>query len=468
MKIKLVTLYLILAGIVASSFLSILALQALLPDLHWNNMTLHSTVETTGAMAAIAMAVVLWKRKQEEDCGNFRLLAMGFLGMGLLEGFHAASQPGNGFILMRSVASLVGGIGFILVCVPESKLNGFGRLWIAWVIPVGSLVFGMWSLAFPERLPEMARNGEFTLTAVVFHLLAYVLLLAAAGRFLLDFHRSGKPEFYLFACLALMFSVAEFMFKYTTIWDVRWWWLHLLRLMTYLLVMGYVVKDYLQMQETLRESEHHLRQVLEEQDQMAQDLHDGIIQSIFTLALGLERCQRLVIRDPTEAMKKLGDSIAGLKGVIRDLRGYIIGLEPRIANGEELEAAMTSLVRSMEDSSSLHFRLQVDRMAANKLTPEEARHVLYIAREAMTNSLRHSGAQVGTVSLQMWNAQVRLEVEDDGVGFNPHGIQERGHGLRNIAARARRLGAQLKVVAEPGHGTRVVFEIPKKDVHAPA
>jgi hypothetical protein len=158
-------------------------------------------VESIGGMAAVGMAMVLLLRKQEQGCGNFLLLAMGFLGMGLLEIFHGAAPPGNGFVLLQSTASLVGSIGFALLCLPESSGNGLRSRWVPWLIPAGSLAVGAWTFLFPELIPEMARNGEFTAAAVGINLLACALFLAAAWRFFLDFHRSGRPEFYQFATL---------------------------------------------------------------------------------------------------------------------------------------------------------------------------------------------------------------------------------------------------------------------------
>ncbi|MGH7231891.1 MAG: sensor histidine kinase [Nitrospiraceae bacterium] len=454
-------------------------LRALLPEWRWHAEPLHSAIEAVGGLAAIAMAIVLLQREDDEAKAKFLPPAAGFLGMGLLEEFHAISEPGNGFILLRSVASFLGAVGFSLVWLPESQKVQLTRKRLLWVIAGGSCVLGGGAIIFPDQLPDMIRNGEFTPTAVAPQSFASMLFLASALRFALDYRRSGKAEDYLFACLAFMFALAEVMFMYSTLWDSRWWFWHLIRLMAYLLVLGYVVRGYRRMvsdlkvslaqttrtEETLRLSEQHLRRVLEARERMAQDLHDGIIQSVFALGLSLERCRRLVTKDPQETIGQLDTAIANLKLVIRDLRGYITGLEPEIANGRGLEAALASLVRTVEGSHDLHCLLQIDPMAADRVTPEQATHIVYIAREAMSNSLRHANAREERVSLQLREGGVRLVVEDDGAGFNPQASEGRGDGLRNMAARAKKLGAQLAIVSEPGHGTRVVFDLPTEPVH---
>lgn len=439
-------------------------------------------MEALGGLAAVAMAVVLLQRHGEPAGRKFRTLAVGFLGMGLLEEFHAIAQPGDGFVLLRNVASLAGGVGFGLVWLVHSAPVPSGRTWLPWGVAIGALAFGAWTFAFPERIPTMIRNGEFTPTAVAPQSLACLLFIAATLRFLLDYRQSGRSEDYLFASLALMFGLAELVFMYSVPWDIRWWFWHLLRLTACLLVLGYIGLGYLLMisdlkgslaqtklaEETLRRSEQQLRQVLDERERMAQDLHDSIIQSIFAVGLSLERCQRLIATGPKEVVKQLEAAIADLKLVIRDLRGYIVGLEPPISCGRELEAVLTSLVRSMEGSHRLRFILRVDPLAADRVTPEQAAHLLSVAREATSNSLRHSAARTGTISLQLHGGIVRLVIEDDGVGFHAEAAQERGHGLKNMKARARRLGGRLEVMSEPGRGTRVVFDLPQEPTHASA
>ena len=72
------------------------------------------------------------------------------------------------------------------------------------------------------------------------------------------------------------------------------------------------------------------------------------------------------------------------------------------------------------------------------------------------------------VSLHLREGTVRLEVTDDGLGFDPENAHEGVHGLKNMAARAKRLGAHFQAWSKPHCGTRIIFEIEKKGSHAPA
>jgi len=221
-------------------------------------------------------------------------------------------------------------------------------------------------------------------------------------------------------------------------------------------------------EEALRISEEQLRLALEERERLSQDLHDNIIQTIYAIGMELEECQHLMTEDETVAVKKMRHAVAQLNLVIRDVRNYIVVVEPDRTSAVQLRTELTKLARAMNEAHALRFRISLDPLAACQLTPEETKHVLSIAREAMSNSLRHSGARTGVVSLQMEQGALRLMVEDSGVGFDPRALEARGQGLRNIAARAQKLGARCQVRSEHGRGTRILIDIPKEQVHASA
>ena len=221
-------------------------------------------------------------------------------------------------------------------------------------------------------------------------------------------------------------------------------------------------------EEALLESEQRLRRSQDERVQLGRDLHDGIIQSIYAIGLGLQECRNLLARNPSEAQARLARSISDLNTVIRDVRNFIVGLEPEALRGREFKAALQSLVTTMSQTDAEHFSFDIDAQAAETLNSRQAINLLQIAREAMSNSLRHARAQSTVVSLKGRDGGVRLEVQDDGAGFEPTGSSNRGHGLRNIAARAKELGAHSEILSAPGKGARVLVEIPAHRLHEPA
>ncbi len=468
-----------LAGILCALSISEV-LHAQWPEWHMLQLPLHSTLEAVGGIASIAMATMLLPGRNGSAPGKYYSLGLGFLSMGILELFHAMAQPGNSFVLLRNVASLAGGVGFVLLLVPRPPHAPARSRWMPGGIAAGASLFGAWALAFSDHIPEMIRDGRFTPTAVAPQSLACLCFFAATARCFLDYRRSKQSADLIFASLAFMFGVAELVFMYSIPWDGRWWFWHLLRMTAYLLVLLEVGRGYLrttsdltrsleqtiQVEGALRQSEQRLRRSLDDREKMAQDLHDHVIQSIFAVTLTLERCRRLVSTHANEVVVQLGTTLADLRLVIRDLRGYLVGLEQPISNGREFETALDSLIRSMTGSDQLPFRLEVDPLAADRVTPEQASQLLSVAREALSNSLRHSSARAGTISLRFENGHVRLTVADDGVGFHVPAPQGQGHGLKNLAARAKRLNGRFEVISGPGQGTRILFDVPQEESHA--
>ena len=471
-----VGVYLVATVCGATSLVGSMALHAMWPDWRWQHEPLHSTIEAVGGLVAIAMAMVLLHAHDKSTANKYRALAAGLLGMGILDEFHAMARPGNGFVLFRNMASLAGGMGFLLVWRLDVQTSTFERRWLPWLSATGALSIGMWFLVFPQYIPVMVRNGELTPTAIVPQSIAGVLFLLAAARFIRDYRPSEISENALFASLALLFGLAEFVFMYSIPWDNRWWFWHSLRLIACLLALAYIGRSYFQVtldlqaslvqniraKEMLRKSEGQIRHILTERERMAQDLHDSTIQSLFAVNLNLERCQRLVFATHHDVGTQLSTAVAGLKAVIRDLRRYILGLESTIWNGPAFERALTSLVNDMGYSSEVHFKMHVSSEAADRLTPEQATQLLPIAREAMSNSVRHAAAHTIGLSLQLYNGVVRLMVEDDGVGFDAATVHSHGHGLKNIEKRARTLGGRFEIKSDPGHGTRMICDLPQE------
>ena len=141
-------------------------------------------------------------------------------------------------------------------------------------------------------------------------------------------------------------------------------------------------------------------------------------------------------------------------------------MEPKVVNGRELKIALKSLAVTSGDGPS-QFQFQVAPEAANSLTSTEATQLLHIAKEAMSNCLRHASASGITVSLQAVSGGIRLEIGDDGVGFDPATAGGRGQGLRNIAARVHEIGGHLETISSPGQGCRIIVTVPQRNTHEP-
>ncbi|MFH1602325.1 MAG: histidine kinase, partial [Pseudomonadota bacterium] len=220
-----------------------------------------------------------------------------------------------------------------------------------------------------------------------------------------------------------------------------------------------------QADKALRESEDRLRQAYHERERLAQDLHDGIVQSIYAIGMGLEQVQRQIAYDTGEARKNLSEAIRRLNAVIREVRNHIIGLQREELTSMRLLTELHDILRSAKAAQGVQFSLNANPIVLTRLSPGMAYEVLNIVREAVSNSLRHSGGRQGVVSLSERDGRVIVSIEDDGAGFDILIQREQGHGLRNMAARAQTLAARFDIRTRPGHGTRVVVDIPLESEH---
>ena len=126
---------------------------------------------------------------------------------------------------------------------------------------------------------------------------------------------------------------------------------------------------------------------------------------------------------------------------------------------------MKSLILTLGETNSARFSLQIDSAAAERLNSKQATELLHIAREAISNSLRHAAAKKTVLMLQANDTAIRFEVRDDGNGFDTKTAREHGFGLRNMAARAQNLGASFAILSQIGEGTRIMLDIPKEKPH---
>jgi signal transduction histidine kinase len=207
------------------------------------------------------------------------------------------------------------------------------------------------------------------------------------------------------------------------------------------------------------QGEVHRLQTLEDRERIARELHDGTIQSLFTVGLGLQGTASLV--GQPEAVQRIQAAVEELDRVIRDLRNYIFGLEPGVLADRQLGPALEEMVEEFGHRSGVVAVAEIDPGTAAALAPSAA-EVVQLAREALSNVHRHAGAATCRVSLHRdeGGAAALLEVDDDGRGFDVAAGSGAGRGLPNLRARAARLGGRAEIVSVPGEGTTVRVAIP--------
>ena len=196
--------------------------------------------------------------------------------------------------------------------------------------------------------------------------------------------------------------------------------------------------------------------VLDDRERIGRELHDGVIQSLFSVGMGL---QATAARsgDP-EVQSRVEAAIGEIDRAIRDLRNYIFGLRPGILADRQLEQALEDLAREFEEKTSVTTVTDIDGTVAAELAPRAA-DLVQLTREALSNVGKHAQATTCRVSLHHEGDQAILEIDDDGRGFDP-AAPHAGLGLRNLNERGVAIGGRVTVESKAGEGTTVRFAIP--------
>jgi PAS domain S-box-containing protein len=218
-------------------------------------------------------------------------------------------------------------------------------------------------------------------------------------------------------------------------------------------------------EQALRRSEEHLRLALEERERLSQDLHDGILQSLYGVGLGLDAAGRVMGTAPRKARREFAHSISQLNRTIEEVRGFITGLHLDALEGDRFKEALKSVVGVYGTSRKIQSLVQVSPRAAAQLTQQQRLHLLNLAREAVSNSIRHGRAREVRVSLRTYRGAIQFEIRDNGSGFDPATTKTAGFGLNNMTSRAAKLGGRFRLQSRVGHGTRVVIDLPQGGPH---
>jgi len=190
--------------------------------------------------------------------------------------------------------------------------------------------------------------------------------------------------------------------------------------------------------------------IVEERRRIARDLHDGLAQELAYIKMETARMAVLhpeghAPRIASAAQKALEES----RGAITALSGHGDG-----SFADELSAVAVGLAGRSGARVKLHVERDLD-------VQRERRHALLrIAREAITNGVRHGRATEVDLELSERDG-LRMAVRDNGAGFAPGGARRRGSfGLTSMRERAQELGGNLTVESEPGIGTLVEVNLP--------
>ncbi|MFC1983924.1 PAS domain S-box protein [Chloroflexota bacterium] len=205
----------------------------------------------------------------------------------------------------------------------------------------------------------------------------------------------------------------------------------------------------------------------EERKRIAREIHDESIQSLATLALGIDAITMEKKRLPEDVIRRLKGLRTEANSILDELRRFSHELRPGVIDQVGLVPALEILTEELNKENRVQTNLEVVG-SERRLIPEIELALFRIAQEALHNVQRHSTATKSAIRLRFSRSRVRLAVSDNGRGFEPPDIlsdlaAEGKLGLIGIQERTRLLNGKLLVKSRVGRGTTVVVEVANID-----
>jgi PAS domain S-box-containing protein len=196
----------------------------------------------------------------------------------------------------------------------------------------------------------------------------------------------------------------------------------------------------------------------QERAHLARELHDSVTQALFSMTLVTRTTELLVDRDPAAAKEKLGSLRDLQREALAEMRALIFELRPGNIEQDGLLAALKT------HSASLQGRIGLPILVTSNLTerfPIALEEVLYrISQEALHNIVKHAAARQVTLTIDRTAKGLRLQIVDDGKGFDAGSVPDGHLGLAGMRSRAEKVGASFEVTSKLGGGTTIEVNVP--------
>ncbi len=209
------------------------------------------------------------------------------------------------------------------------------------------------------------------------------------------------------------------------------------------------LRDLTRRRETARE---------EERKRISREIHDELGQHLTALRMGVSVLRLEFGADNPLLVERVGALMALADRAIQVVRDIASSLRPGVLN-MGLASALEWLIDDFSRHSGIQCRLQLPEESVS-LDDERATALFRIVQESLTNVARHAEASRAEVRLDKYDHSYRLEVSDDGKGFDPAVRRKSTFGLLGMRERGQMLGGELTIASAPGRGTRVTVTIP--------
>jgi len=192
----------------------------------------------------------------------------------------------------------------------------------------------------------------------------------------------------------------------------------------------------------------------QERNRLARELHDTLAHTLSSVSVQLEAIKALFDRDPAEAKKMLRQTIKNTKNGLTETRRTLVDLRSSELESYGLTQSLRNIGNSAAERGGFKIGFHLDK-GMNVLS-DEIGHCLYrTTQEALENTLRHANAENVSINLLFDEDAIKLQVIDDGIGFDAKQVKKVHLGIRGMRERVEMLGGTFTIDSNPNKGTEI-------------
>ncbi|WP_167628200.1 sensor histidine kinase [Listeria valentina] len=196
----------------------------------------------------------------------------------------------------------------------------------------------------------------------------------------------------------------------------------------------------------------------EERHRIARELHDSVSQQLFAAMMLLSALNEQVAKDDSPVLKKQLRMVESIVNESQsEMRALLLHLRPTQLEGKSLKKGMEQLLKELTTKLPIKVEWQIENLQLQKGIED---HLFRIVQELLSNTLRHSKADLLEVRFVEIDNMAVLKVVDDGVGFDMNAVPQGSYGLQNMRERVQEFGGTIKIISFPNKGTSVEIKIP--------
>ncbi len=201
--------------------------------------------------------------------------------------------------------------------------------------------------------------------------------------------------------------------------------------------------------------------ILSERNRLSREIHDTLAQGMTAALVQLRLAKKHVNQSGETVLRHLDPALGLVADSLQEARNSIWNMRSHVLESGDLSAALEGILKQMADGTEIATSVEITGKP-RRLAPVIENNVLRIGQEAITNSVKYSGARKIRMRLDFGRELLLLRVADDGLGFDPRAPKESkgGFGLVGMRERASELNGNVDIRSSPGQGAEVTLSVP--------